>query len=252
METRSRFSSIQARGALVILSLAALAAAGCGVSKSKYLDITQQNEKLQQDLAQASKDKAQLESDKTALNGRVQAVEATNQQLDAKLREQEKATEEVKKNYESLAANLQGDVSSGQIQIRQLGDVISMSLAQDILFKSGSTEIDKTGKDLLMRIAEQLKPSPYEILVTGHSDDQKISPTLAKKYPTNWELAGARSAQIVRLFQQAGIPKSRLAAVSFSDSRPRGPNDTPENRAKNRRIEIRLRPMTSDQTAVGN
>jgi chemotaxis protein MotB len=85
------------------------------------------------------------------------------------------------------------------------------------------------------------------VLVTGHTDNQKIGPSLAKRYPTNWELGGARAATIVRLFEESGIPKERLAAVSFADGRPKQPNDTPEGRAKNRRIEIRLRPTTPDQ-----
>jgi chemotaxis protein MotB len=55
----------------------------------------------------------------------------------------------------------------------------------------------------------------------------------------------------VRLFEQAGIAKDRMSAVSAADSRPREANETPEGRAKNRRIEIRLRPMTVEGAVAG-
>jgi chemotaxis protein MotB len=98
-------------------------------------------------------------------------------------------------------------------------------------------------------VSDQLKASPFQIVVTGHTDNQKIGPALAARYPTNWELGGARAARIVRLFEEGGIASPRLAAVSFADSRPREPNDTPAGREKNRRIEIRLRPVASEQSA---
>jgi chemotaxis protein MotB len=133
--------------------------------------------------------------------------------------------------------------------VQQLRDGISVNLAQDILFKSGSADLDKTGRELLLKVSDQLKASPFQIVVTGHTDNQKIGPALASRYPTNWELGGARSSRIVRLFQEAGIGPERLAAVSFADSRPRESNDTPVGREKNRRIEIRLRPVSSEQSA---
>ena len=155
----------------------------------------------------------------------------------------------MKATYESLVGNLKGELDSGKLQVQQLRDGISVNLAQDILFKSGSADLDKTGRELLLKVSDQLKASPFQIVVTGHTDNQKIGPALAARYPTNWELGGARASRIVRLFEQAGIGAERLAAVSFADSRPRMPNDTPAGREKNRRIEIRLRPVSTEQSA---
>ena len=239
--------------ALVALSLSAVS---CGVSKTKYADLNKQydaemakNKQLTADLETANKDKAQVETDKAALEAKVNDMEATAQQLGTKLQETQKSNEEMKATYESLVGNLKGELNSGKVEVQQLRDGISVNLAQDILFKSGSANLDKAGKDLLLKVEDQLKTSPFQVVVTGHTDDQKIGAALAARYPTNWELGGARAATIVRLFEDAGLDKARLAAVSFADSRPKMPNDTPEGRAKNRRIEIVLRPMSSQSTA---
>jgi chemotaxis protein MotB len=144
--------------------------------------------------------------------------------------------------YDGLVNQLKGEVSSGNVTIQQIRDGIRVNLAQDILFKSGSANLDKSGKEVLAKVAEELKSSTYEIAVIGHTDNQKIGPGLAQRYPTNWELGSARASQITRLFMDAGIAESRMLAVSAADGRPRADNATEEGRAQNRRIEIRLRP----------
>jgi chemotaxis protein MotB len=242
--------------ALIALSLSA---ASCGVSKTKYADLNKnydqavsKNKELQASLDAANKDKEQLQSEKSALEQTAKDHEAMAQQLGTKLAEQQKSVEDMKATYESLVGNLKGELDSGKLQVQQLRDGISVNLAQDILFKSGSANLDKSGKELLLKVSDQLKASPFQILVTGHTDNQKIGPALAARYPTNWELGGARAAVIVRLFEGAGIGPERLAAVSFADSRPRESNDTPAGREKNRRIEIRLRPVSTEQSAGGD
>ena len=239
--------------ALVALSLSA---AGCGVSKSKYADLNKnydaamaKNKELQANLDTANKDKAQLESDKAALDSQVKDMQSKTEQLNTDLAAHQASIDQMKSTYESLIGNLKGELNSGKVEVQQLRDGISVNLAQDILFKSGSADLDKTGRELLLKVSDQLKASPFQILVTGHTDNQKIGGALMAKYPTNWELGGARASSIVRLFEGAGIATDRLAAVSFADSRPRESNDTPEGRSKNRRIEIRLRPVPSDQSA---
>ena len=251
---------VGARAAVVAALVAlSLSAAGCGVSKSKYADLNKnydaamaKNKELQANLDTANKDKEQIQSEKTELEGKVKDMESTAQQMGTKLEEQQKSAEEMKSTYESLVGNLKGELNSGKVEVQQLRDGISVNLAQDILFKSGSANLDKAGKELLLKVSDQLKTSPFQVVVTGHTDNQKIGAALAARYPTNWELGGARAATIVRLFEGAGIDKARLAAVSFADSRPRETNDTPDGRAKNRRIEIRLRPVSSEQAAGGD
>lgn len=235
-----------------ILLLAAALMAGCGVSKSKYLEATQsadqlaaKNKALQENLDSTSAKKDQLEKD-------LAAIQASNDQLKAELENSKKATVNMQSTYEGLVGQLKNEVSSGNVTIQQMRDGIRVNLAQDILFKSGSANLDKEGKDLLAKVADELKSSNYEIAVIGHTDDQKIGPGLAQRYPTNWELGSARASQITRLFKDAGIAESRMLAISAAEGRPRGDNSTPEGRAQNRRIEIRLRPVETAEAAASN
>jgi chemotaxis protein MotB len=84
-------------------------------------------------------------------------------------------------------------------------------------------------------------PNPVE--VQGHTDDLPIRGRLAERFPSNWELGGARAARVVRLLGEHGVAPTRMRAVSFADTQPIASNETPEGRARNRRIEIRLLPV---------
>jgi chemotaxis protein MotB len=243
---------------MLIFLLIAPLAAGCGVSKSKYVDLTKsrdsllaQTQQLETSLNAANKEKAQLSTDKAALEKRNQEMEAVQREVTAKLEEQAKANQEMQATYTKMLGTLEGEVNSGKVQIEQMRDGINLSLAQEILFPSGSANLDKQGRELLLRVAGDLKDAPSQVNVIGHTDNQKIGASLASRYPTNWELGAARATQIVRLFEQAGITKDRLAAVSFSDGHPRESNETPDGRAKNRRIEIRLRPLVIEPPVAG-
>jgi chemotaxis protein MotB len=229
----------------MMLLAAALAVGGCGVSNSKYMDLTKnrdelaaKNQQLQASLDQANKDKAALESQNAQLSGHVQEMEAAAQQG-------QQASEATKQGYQDMANKLQGEVNSGEVQMTQLKDVISMNLSEDILFKAGSSELDAKGKQILTKVATELKPTNYQVAVIGYTDNQKVGKGLTARYPTNWELGAARAASIVRLFEQEGIEPKRLSAISFGSARPVESNATPEGRAKNRRIEIKLRPNDS-------
>src|SRR5213593_3834152 len=105
MDTQVGRARIAAGGTLMILLAAALAA-GCGVSKAKYLEVTQsrddltaRSQQLQANLDAANKDKAQLESDKAALEARVKEMETTAQQLGTELEQQKKQAEDFKSTY---------------------------------------------------------------------------------------------------------------------------------------------------------
>jgi len=242
--------SVSAKWLSAMVSLAAVVlVAGCGVSKSKYLAATTSAEEMtaKNQALQASLDAAKAESEK--LQQQVAGMQSSVDQLNADLEKQKVEANQMKSTYEGLVGQLQGELSSGQVEIEQMRDGVRVNLAQDILFKSGSANLDKSGKDLLLKVAEELKRSPYQVVVLGHTDNQKIGASLAGRYPTNWELGAARAGVIVKLFQGAGVETPRLLAVSAAESRPRASNETAEGRTLNRRIEIRLRPVEVESTA---
>jgi len=74
----------------------------------------------------------------------------------------------------------------------------------------------------------------------GHTDNVPLAKSLQAVFPTNWELSVARATNVVRFLQEVGIPPERMMASGRSEYDPVAPNDTPEGRQKNRRIEIML------------
>ena len=155
----------------------------------------------------------------------------------------EQAVHRSRELYESLVAELSNEVAAKQIKIREMKDGVTLNLAQDILFPSGSAVLNDAGRSVLRKVSGQLQDLPYQIMVAGFSDNVPIKGGLREKYPTNWELAGARAASVVRLLEQNGVDRSRLVAMSFGENRPIADNDTAAGRALNRRIEIRLKPL---------
>lgn len=145
--------------------------------------------------------------------------------------------------HDNLQATFAKEQRDNQIKIEMMKSGVKVNLANEILFPSGSANLNDSGVEVLTRAAAELKKSPYQAVVAGFTDDITISGKLTHKYPTNWELAGARAASVVRLLEQEGVAPAQLLAISFGQNNPVQPNDTSEGRSKNRRIEIILRPV---------
>ena len=185
---------------------------------------------------------AKLRKTNTALSQKVlaQSKRLASAQLDLAKAKQEVGR--LASTYTSLMSDLEAEVSSGQIEIEQLREGIRVSVSDDIIFASGSAELDPVGRQVLEKVSRELLPLEHSIEVQGHTDDRTLKSTLRDRFPSNWELAAARAARVVRLMQEEGIPGERLRVVSFASYEPLVANDSDENRAQNRRIEIRLKP----------
>jgi chemotaxis protein MotB len=234
--------------AVLALPLAVALATGCGVSKKDY-------KAAQDNIAALTSEKQELQSNLDAANAKnaqlgkeVAGMQSSVAELNADLERQKQENAEAHSAYEGMVSQLKEEVNSGQIEVQQMRDGIRVNMAQDILFKSGSASLDANGKAVLGKVADQVKGSSYQVVVIGHTDNQKLGAALAQRYGTNWELGAARAGTIVRVFQDAGIEPSRLLAVSAGEYRPRADNSTPEGRDQNRRIEIRLRPIEIDES----
>ena len=184
----------------------------------------------------------ELAAERDALGRKLASLEGEKMGLEANLDERAGEISEMRGTYDALLAELEQEVTAGKIQIERLREGIRLNLAQDILFPTGSAELDEQGRDVLGRVSEQLARSSHRVEVEGHTDAQPIGGALAKTYPSNWELAGARAARVVRLFEEKGVDRQSLAAVSFGEIHPVASNADAEGRARNRRIEIRLLP----------
>ncbi len=113
---------------------------------------------------------------------------------------------------------------------------VRIVLSATAFFPTGSAKMRLPATKALGSFADVLKTVPYRLVVEGYTDNQ---PVLGGQYESNWELAGARAASIVRFLSRVhGVEAHKMSAVSFADQRPVASNDTEENRSKNRRMEI--------------
>ena len=115
---------------------------------------------------------------------------------------------------------------------------VLISLEDSILFDFGKAEINASGYPVLDKIATVVQSIRNPVRIEGHTDNVPIA---TWRFPSNWELSTARAVQVLKYFITAGkIEPQRLSAVGYGEAKPVSPNDTPENRAKNRRVEIVL------------
>ena len=259
-ETATHPAGSAVAGAAALAGIVLVSFAAC-VSSGKYESLEQQRdaisgrnqamqaemEEIKQKTEALAQEKAALAEERAALERRLAELQEREKALGSQLQQREDEAKKLKATYDGLLGSLKKELEAGQIQVQQLRDGLSVNVAQEILFASGSAALDQGGNEVLRRVAEQLQQTNYQVVVTGHTDNKPIGKGLVARYPTNWELAGARAASVVRLFAEAGIPAGRLLAASMADARPVAPNDTPEGRAKNRRIEIRLRPVVVEE-----
>jgi len=118
-------------------------------------------------------------------------------------------------------------------------DGIHITLGEDLLFASGKADIDPAAFPILERITAIIKKVPHSIRIEGHTDNDPIR---TRRFPSNWELSTSRAIHILKFFIDMGkINPTRLSAVGYGESRPLVTNDSDEQKAKNRRVEIILK-----------
>jgi len=189
--------------------------------------------------------KKELELTSQQLENASSQLAEKDQQLSKTKAELEAAAQYVKntqKLYEDLVGELKGELAANEIKIQQMKDGgINLNLSDKILFPSGSASLNEKGIGVLKKVSQQLKENKYKVFVSGHTDNIPIRGSLTKRFPTNWELAGARATSVVRLLEQNGVKSDLLTASSYGSTKPVASNDSEEGRTLNRRIEIKLR-----------
>ncbi|HEY5658962.1 MAG TPA: OmpA family protein [Myxococcota bacterium] len=240
MRARVSLRRISIRGTSLrmgLLVVAAVSAASLGcVSRGNYDSLAAQSDKTR-----AERDA--LADYTRALERQLESVNASRDELSAQLAVTEVQVAELRDTYDKLIGELHSELASGQIEIQQLVDGIRLAVSDELLFPSGSADLDSGGRELLIRVANQIGDEQAIVAVEGHTDNVRIGSALRKRYTSNWELAAARAAGVVRLLNEQGIPGERLRAVSRGPFAPVASNDTSEGRARNRRTEIVLRPV---------
>jgi chemotaxis protein MotB len=193
-------------------------------------------DKLKADLAAVSKEKSKLEADLSAasssqaeLKGNVEAMKKTLADLAKRKEEAEARVAE----FKGLLDRFKGLIDAGKLKVKMVEGKMVLSLASDILFASGSSNLSKDGKAAVAEVSQLLASIPdRKFQVEGHTDNV---PSAGR---SNWDLGSARALNVLKTMVEAGMPPNRISAATYGDSQPAKPNDTPEGKAANRRIEI--------------
>lgn len=120
--------------------------------------------------------------------------------------------------------------------LERLDGSVVITIPDQVLFNSGEAAIRPEALPFLQGLAEAMIELDRQVRVEGHTDNVPIRTTL---FPSNWELSATRAVIVVRVLTELyGVPSTHLAALGYADSRPLTENLNPEQRAKNRRVEV--------------
>ena len=203
-------------------------------------DLAEQQERLLELQESLKVQKTENEALLTNLKEREKKVE----DLERILAEKERAVNELLSSVKQALLNFSGneltvDIKNGKVYV---------SLAEQLLFQSGSIKVDPKGEMALIQLGEVLKASPdINIFVEGHTDDVPIS---TKAIKDNWDLSVLRATSIVRILTNAGVDTGQITAAGKGEYSPVTANSSAEGRQKNRRTEIILSPDLDELFAI--
>jgi len=245
---------------ILAVMIIAIGCVSTGTFKKMEADKNGEIAALQQSKTSLEQQKAALEKEKAGLQQQTDTLSKQNASMQQQIGSlaQEKAalvasSQQQQQQYESLVKGLSREVEKGQLQVRQFKNMLAVDLAEQIFFDSGKATLKKGGKDVLMKVGDALKGYENKIIrVVGHTDNVPLAKSAS--FPSNWDLSVVRATTVVRFLQESGIPPERMIPAGRAEYDPVAPNDTPEGRQKNRRIEIMLidKSLISEMTRTTN
>jgi chemotaxis protein MotB len=203
------------------------------------------------DAATAKAGLERMATERAEVSQRLEKIEAEKadllalrNELSVRVQAKEEELAKLQSTYQELETKMKDEISKGDIRLSQAGGRIKVDLVDRILFDIGDASISERGAGVLSRVGAVLaNVEEKKIQVSGHTDDLPISERLRDRYPTNWELAGARASNVVRFLEEkANVPGRRLVAAAYGPWEPISSNRSASGRARNRRIEIVLTP----------
>lgn len=128
-------------------------------------------------------------------------------------------------------------ITQGQVAIHQTKRGIAIDISASTLFREGEAKLQPGALEALQQVALVLSQENLPVEVEGHTDDVPIK---TAQFPSNWELSSGRASTVVRMLVTYGVAEQRLTAVGMAANQPVVLNDTPEHRARNRRVSITI------------
>lgn len=189
---------------------------------------------------------AELERKLGAASANKKSMSNSIQHMKNALKEASERKKEVEKRmaeYRKLISRFKKLTEAGDLSIKIVDGRMVVALPSDVLFSSGSAKLSDKGNETISKVAKLLVTIPEKkYQIEGHTDNVPIRST---KFPSNWELASTRSLNVLKMMVDSGMPKERISAASFSDTKPVASNDNKEGKSANRRIEIVVIPDLS-------
>ncbi len=212
-------------------------------TKQALASAQQQIKQTEQELAAARKKVTATQDDVTKLEAKKQALQkelsASQTQL-ATLREIEAETTRRNEIYAQFVNRLKTMIDGGQLTVSIEQGRIVINLPNNVLFKSGSANLNPESTEALTPIAAAMSQfSDRRFQIEGHTDNNPIK---TSRFPSNWELSTSRALAVVHLLTDLGVSSENISAAGFGEFHPRSKNDTKEGRQLNRRIEIIMLP----------
>ena len=215
--------------------------------RGSLISKSQQVNQLNQNLGDAETDIKNKNADLQSKDADLQSKNARIADLQSALAQKDAATKALRQRvYDALlgfnAQDLQVSVKNGKVYV---------SLSEQLLFKSGSTKVDPKGQDALRKLAVALKDNKdVNVLVEGHTDNVPIKGATASGARDNWDLSVMRATEITRLLTTAGMEPAQVTPSGRAEFLPLAPNDTPANKALNRRTDIILTPKLDELFSI--
>jgi chemotaxis protein MotB len=185
------------------------------------------NNKLQEQGLLLDVYKKKADDAETALTGATSALGEAKSALDLALTEKTQIEKSLQERLQELAQgdpDLEYDPKTG-----------SLSVAAEVLFNPGKSELRTSGLKALNKVAPVLKQGDHLIRIDGHTDSDPIR---RSKWDDNWQLAAERARQVLKVLIKQGVPKDRIFFAAFADTRPRATNKTTAGKKQNRRVEL--------------
>lgn len=147
-----------------------------------------------------------------------------------------------------LASALSAQILAGEVEVETRGRKIIIRIAEKGSFDSGSAELAPEYRDVMQEVRSVLALKPGSIMVQGHSDNV---PIYTARFRSNWELSAARAVSVAHELMVDGIlPPSRFEVSGKADTQPLAVNNSAENRARNRRVEIVIQQGLVDELSA--
>ena len=145
-----------------------------------------------------------------------------------------------------MIQELEPEVASEALSVNYDESRVVIRFSEEATFRSGEAAIKPGMVPIIERVVEVLSGCTGDVLVAGYTDDRPIA---SGRYRSNWDLSAARAVSVVHeLVLNRQVPAERVVAAGRAETNPLAPNDSPENRAKNRRVEIAIRNPQCDDS----